>query len=155
MHVRKGRGFDASLTICSKNSFGSGVRTCTTEQVKWSRLWRSGVAPESGDEAAADANGVFAELPAPNALEIHADWREDRHVKNGEEHVGDAFCAGKVEGDAAKAEVHDAGAVSGLVSKYGVCVCARHRDALRFARHGVDARFFGNDSERGLRGLQR
>jgi hypothetical protein len=108
-----------------------------------------------GDEAAADANGVFAELPAPNALEIHADWREDRHVKNGEEHVGDAFCAGKVEGDAAKAEVHDAGAVSGLVSKYGVCVCARHRDALRFARHGVDARFLGNDSERGLRGLQR
>ena len=46
-----------------------------------------------GDEAAADADRVFTELFAPDSFEAYADGREDGHVENGQQCVGDAFGA--------------------------------------------------------------
>jgi len=71
-------------------------------------------------------------------------------VKNGEEGVRNAFHTREIECHAAEAEVYDAGAMSGLVAKHGVGVCAGHRNALRFTGHGVKARFFGCQCVYGL-----
>ena len=70
-------------------------------------------------------------------------------MKNGEESFWNALGAGEIKGHTAETEIHDACTVRGLVAKGGVRIGAGHGNALRFARHGEDARF-GDDGKGGL-----
>ncbi len=108
-----------------------------------------------GDEAAPDANSVFAELFGPHAFETYANGRQDRHVENGQESVRDAFAACEVQGHAAEAKIHDASTMRGLVAEDCVSVCSGHGNAFGLARNGEDASFLDGERKSGLRGLQR
>ena len=74
------------------------------------------IGKELRDEAAAYADSFFAELFGPDAFEAYPHGRKDGHVENGQESVRDAFRAGEVQGDAAKAEIDNASAVRRLVA---------------------------------------
>ncbi len=80
------------LAIWSKDSFGAGPVTCPCEQwrVAGRICW---IGKKLGDEAAADADGIFAELSGPDAFEAYADGREYGHVENGQQSVGDVLGA--------------------------------------------------------------
>src|SRR4030095_7730921 len=83
-HAGKAKRQEGLFTIWSKDSFGAGgepVRGQVGNQAM--RRTASGKTRYLGDEATTDSDGVFAELPGPDALEAHADRRENRHVKNG------------------------------------------------------------------------
>ena len=75
-------------------------------------------------------------------------------MKNGEKRVRNALCGGEVKGDAAKAKVHDASAMSRLVAEDRVGIGASHRDAFGFSRNRVQARLVRNNGKRRPRRLQ-
>lgn len=95
----------------------------------------------SGDETAADAERVFADLSGPDALQIYAYRRQDGHMKNGEERLSQTLGVWKVERDAAKAEIDHAGVRTGFSPQHCVGIRAGHRDTFRFARNRVKFRF--------------
>ena len=108
-----------------------------------------------GDKTATDADGIFVNLFGPEALEIDANRRKNRHMKDGEKRVREAFGSRKVESDAAKTEINDASPVYGLVAQYGIGIGADHGDAFSFAWNGVKARLVGSHLKRRRRNLQR
>lgn len=59
---------------------------------------------------AADAHGAFLGAAGPHRLEEDADGGEDGNVKDGDEAFREIFGVLHFEGDAAKAEIQDAGA---------------------------------------------
>jgi hypothetical protein len=123
-----------------KGQFWCRSVTCPCEQ------WRIAgdvvnIGENLGDEAAADADGVYAELFGPDAFETYSDRREDGHVKYGQESVGNTLGAWEVQGDAAKAKIHDASTMRGLVAEDSVGVCSGHGNAFGLSRNSEDARF--------------
>jgi hypothetical protein len=117
--------------------------------------YRLAARKELGNEAAADADSLFAELLGPDPLEAYADGRKNGHVENGEKSVGNDFGEWKIQGYAAKAEIHDSGAMGRLVGQDRISVGADHGDAFGLAGHGKDTRFFRSEGKCWMGGLQR
>src|SRR5579863_1522302 len=122
---------------------------------KGNRLDSAGWRGPLGNETTTNADGVFVNLLGPEALEIDADRGKNRDVKDGEKRVRQSLGGRKVQGDAAKAKIHNTSALSGLIAEDGVGVGASHGDTFRFARHGVEARLVRNSLKRRSGDLQR
>ena len=88
---------------------------------------------QSRDEVAAKTEGAFGGAPGPDWAEIDANGRKNRHMENCQKALREFLLLLKLEGDAAKAKVEDAGAAAALVTNDGVSVSAGHGDALRLA----------------------
>jgi len=69
------------------------ARNLSVRAVESSRQAICWIGKKLGDEAAADADGIFAELSGPDAFEAYADGREYGHVENGQQIVGDVLSA--------------------------------------------------------------
>src|SRR5262245_57365087 len=105
---------------------------------------------ESGNEGAAHADRILAKALCPQAFKTDPDGRQDGHVEDSKQRFGNGLRGREIEGHATEAEVYDSGAVNRLVSENSIRIGARHRDAFRFARRGVNALLFGCDWKRGL-----
>ena len=95
--------------------------------------------PALGNEGAADAISALLGLLFPDRLQTHAHGRKNRNVQDGEDAVRKVLWFIELNGNAAKAEINDASTTRVLVAQHGVCIRSGHRDAFRFALHGVDA----------------
>src|SRR5579859_4360556 len=89
---------------------------------KGNRLDSAGWRGPLGNETTTNADGVFVNLLGPEALEIDADRGKNRDVKDGEKRVRQSLGGRKVQGDAAKAKIHNTSALSGLIAEDGVRV---------------------------------
>ena len=81
----------------------------------------------------AKAEGAFRSTSGPNRPKVDADGRKDGDMKNGQDALREIFRLLKLEGNAAKSEVEDAGATAALIADNGVGVCSDHGDAFGFA----------------------
>ena len=68
----------------------------------------------------AKAEGAFRSTSGPNRPKVDADGRKDGDMKNGQDALREIFRLLKLEGNAAKSEVEDAGATVTLVADNGV-----------------------------------
>src|SRR5579859_342374 len=100
------------------------------------RTHRLAAGVRSGDEMAAKAKGAFGGTAGPDWPQIDADGRKNGDMQYGQDALGEFFRLFKLESDATKPEIEDAGATAALVADNGVGVGSDHGNAFSLALNG-------------------